>query len=160
MATLPFPPDNDALVIDGSKKLFMTATWLDWLVQLIAQFSQTARRVVAVGLASQAAAIGATGLLAAGTLQATIFRVSIATRVTQQATTSSSLTVTINTVIDGIACQISTPALVSNNRTRPETSTFLLRADSPLLLTYSTAYASVGATPMAYSIDVVVEAVQ
>jgi len=160
MPNLPPPPDRDPLITDEQRKVkyYMAPVWLDWIIQFVALLGQTARSVVLKRYTAQGASIGTTALLAVGTLSATRFRIAIAARVSQQATTSSSLVVRINTTIDGIACTMSTPALVSNDRTKPESVTWLVRADSPLLLTFDTTYASVGATPMQYELTVAVEA--
>lgn len=158
MAILSAPPDGDALILDGSKKLFMAPTWLDWFVGLVAKIALTAQKVVTKTLTDQSAAVGTTPLLAAGTISAPRFRVSVFLRITQQATTSSALSLTINTVHRGQACTMTTPVMISNNKSKPESTVFEVLADTPLLLSFFTTYASVGATPMTYDADVVVEA--
>ena len=158
MPNLPPPPD-DPIIIDGTKKLYATPVWYDWIILLVAALAQTARGVVLKKFpAGQAASIGTTALLAAGTLSAVRFRISIEVSISQQATTSSSLQVRINTTSDGVARSMLMPAITSNDRTKPESVTWLVRADSPLLLTFDTTYASVGATAMQYELTIAVEA--
>lgn len=85
------------------------------------------------------------------------YRVSYYTRITTPATTSSSLTVTIGFTDNGVAESFSGTAITLNTVLAAQTNTYLIFSDAAAPITYSTAYASVGATPMQYKLMVVLE---
>lgn len=110
-----------------------------------------------IGLTTQAASIAATSLLTRNVTQRGIFRVSYYTRVIRAATTSSELTITIAWTDGGVAQTRSGDLLNGNTTTTRQDGVWIIRADKNTAINYSTAYASVGATTMQYSLDLMVE---
>lgn len=94
------------------------------------------------------------------TVSAGFYRVSVYARRTQAATTSSSLQVDIGFTESGTSLTVTTGADATNTTTKVVTGSWVLRVDQTTTITYATTYASVGATPMQYRLDVVVEQVQ
>lgn len=109
-------------------------------------------------LTAQDAAITATAV-ATPTLAAGLYRVAYAVRVTQAATTSSTVTVTVEWTDGGIAMSQSGAAVTGNTTATQQNGTLLVRIDAGTTIRYSTAYSSVGATSMQYALDVVAEKV-
>lgn len=107
--------------------------------------------------ADQAAAIAATPIVVVGRLQSGIYRISYYTRITQAATTSSSLTIVFNWTDGGVAQQVVGAALVGNTTTTLQQDRLMVRVDRNTSITYETAYASVGATPMQYRLHIALE---
>jgi hypothetical protein len=102
----------------------------------------------------QSASIGLTSLVpqASG-----LYRVQWRFRVTTAATTSSSLQVTITTTDGTITVTQSSAAYTGNATNAPQSGIFIVRCDAGVPLQFSTTYASVGATPMQYEIEIVPE---
>jgi hypothetical protein len=101
--------------------------------------------------------ISSTTLLA-DTGSAGVFRVSWFLRITQAATTSSSVAVTVG-FTDGVALTISGTAVTGNTTTTIQQQSVIVRCDAASAITYSATYSSVGATPMQYALSVAVERV-
>lgn len=91
------------------------------------------------------------------TTQSGVYRVNYVLRVTRPATVSSALQITIGWERSGIAETKVGVNLVGNTTTTYESDTFPVKADGLTDLTYSVAYTSVGATPMLFEVDVIVE---
>ena len=92
-------------------------------------------------------------------IPAGIYRVSYYARITTPATVSSSLIVTISHTDRTIALTQSASAITGNTITTTQFGTLVLRVDRNSPVSYSTTYASVGATPMAYALDLAIEQV-
>jgi hypothetical protein len=116
------------------------------------------QRMAVVTLAAQSATIGATALLP-DTGSAGLFRVSWFLRVTQAATTSSSVAVTIGFTEGSVALTTSGAALTGNTTTTFQQGTLMLACDANSSITYAASYSSVGATSMQYGLAVIVERV-
>jgi hypothetical protein len=130
--------------------------WNSWLRFLVDAVDRSAQRVgAAVALTVQAASVGP--VTATQPLQAGLYRVSVHARVTQAATTSSSLTVAVGYVHGGVACSQAGPALTGNLTTSVQGLVFALKVDQGSTISYTATRASVGATPMQYALDVSIE---
>lgn len=135
----------------------MSSTWIQYLLGIKEDLQHTNTRLRGESLAAQSASLGSTPLplpaLAAG-----LYRVSYYARITQPATTSSSLIVTIAFTDGSVACFLAGAALATNTSASVQSGTFLIRSDAASPISYSTTYVSVGATPMQYRLDLTVEA--
>lgn len=109
-----------------------------------------------VALTAQNASISATSL-ANGTLEAGLYRATWYARITQAATVSSSLTLRINWVDGGVACNTSGTAITGNTTATVQSGVIAFRVDGASALTYQTTYASAGATAMLYALDLTLE---
>jgi len=148
----PIPLRDDPL--DDKKKL--SPIWEKWFRTLREWVNETAPRVGSVAVTGQAAAIGSTDI-AASTLRAGTYRISYYARITQAATTSSSLTVTIGWTDRGVACAYSGAAVTGNTTATTQSGSFIVVVDGGTAITYQTAYASVGGQVMTYALDIRVE---
>jgi len=104
----------------------------------------------------QSAAIGTTSI-PLPTLGIGLYRVSTYARITQAASTSSSLTVTLGWTDGTVACTYSGAAMTGNTTATMQSGSLMIRNDNLSPLTYSTAYASSGGTVMQYRLDIAVE---
>jgi len=161
MPNIASPPSQDSVIeLDDSPSrrtpFYMAKSWIIWLQQsVLLRLSAAIAITKTVVLAAQAATIATTSLqtLTSGGL----YRISYVIRVTQAATTSSSLTVTIGWVDAGVALTLVGSALTGNLTTSLQSASVVVRAAALSDLTYAVLYASVGATVMQYRIDCVVE---
>lgn len=135
---------------------FVTTPFQQWLLSLTQRIQASTGALNVVTLTGQAASIGATSF---GTLPAGLYEVTWYARITQAATTSSSLTVTMGWTESGITLAKSFPAITGNTTGTVDSGTFMVRNDSNTLINYSTTYATVGATPMQFRIDLVLRQV-
>jgi hypothetical protein len=149
------PPDNPRApdAIWG-----ITRVWNDWLLSLTTRIQQSATTLKTVSLTAQAASI-ATTAIPAGSLSAGLYRVSWYLRVTQAATTSSSLTVTISHTDGGVSASQSGSAATGNTTTTVQSGAFLVLSDQAASISYATTYASVGGTVMQYKLSITLEQV-
>lgn len=150
---LPLPLDSPVVAKDGT----MTWIWIQTLTARDQQLAVTPERVVDVSVSAQTASIGATAL-GVGT-SAAVYRLTLLARITQAATVSSSLTVAVQWTVGGVACTKTYTALTGNTTSTYLAETFPARIDANTSLTYSTTYASVGATVMQYGLEVIAERV-
>ena len=104
----------------------------------------------------QSAAIGTTSI-PLPTLETGLYRVSTYARITQAASTSSSLTVTLGWTDGTVACTSSGSAMTGNTTSTTQSLSAMIRSDSSTPLTYSAAYASSGGTAMTFRLDLAVE---
>ena len=160
----PLSTTSELIARDQQGKLTGTITsyFRQWLLALTDRIGAAAQllKVVTVPnvLAAGAAAIATT---AAWTTTATgLYRLTYVLRVTQQATVSSNLQLTLGWTRAGIALPAVFAAIVNGGPTSVQSGSVLVRADNASDLTYATAYISAGATPMTYELDVAVEAVR
>lgn len=153
--TAPFPV-RDPLA-ERSTGL-MTMPWINWFTQLVLNANAAPARLVSVTATAQNAAIGTTSF-ALGALASGLYRVSYMARITTAATTSSSLTVTVGFTNGGVTCALAGAAMTGNTTSTVQSGVFLLQIDQSTPVTYSTAYASVGATAMVYGLWLTAEQV-
>jgi len=155
---IPSFPFRERLVgLDVFAQGIVTQPWQVWLRGVTEAINATPRVQSSVTGTPTGASIGTTTLLA-DTGSAGVFRVSWFLRITQAATTSSSVAVTVG-FTDGVALTISGSAVTGNTTTTIQQQTVLVRCDANSVLTYSTTYSSVGATAMQYALSVTVERV-
>lgn len=156
MAVADFPPiPYYAPPLEGDEKP-LSRDWYLWLFALVALVQASARVVVATSLTGLSALIPATAL---NVTVAGVYRVSWTLRVTQAATVSSSLTVTIGYTDAGVVLSVAGAAVTGNTVTTVQSGSVLLRSDAASPVTFAVAYGSVGATPLLYKIDVTCEQV-
>jgi len=155
MASPPMPA-RDALTY--TNRNLITRSWQVWLRNLTTQVNDAPSRIQTVSLSAQSASIGATSIPST-TLTTGLYRVTWYTRIAVAATTSSSLTLTLNWIDDAVTMSLSGAALTGNTITTSQTGTALLAVDNASPVTYATTYVSVGATPMQYTLDLTLEVV-
>ena len=138
----------------------VTQPWIDYFTQQSGVLGSASARVKGTNLQTQAGSIAATDL-ANGSLNSGLYFLCYYLRVTQAATVSSSIDLTLNWKDRGQALTFTIPALTGNTVTKFDQSVAFLRIDGgTALVTYSTTYASVGGTPMQYSLDLALVLVQ
>lgn len=135
-----------------------TQPWVEYFNSLVLTQSASPVRIDSVSLSAQGASIAATDM-ASVPLAAGIYRVSYYVRITQAATTSSSLTVTLDWTDGGVSPSFSGAAITGNTTTTFQSETQLIAIDSVSPVRYSTTYASVGGTPMLYKLEITLEKV-
>lgn len=134
-------------------------TFLDLWTHVSARQEASAARVGSATTQPGLSAAVSTTALELGALSAGYYRVSVYVRVTTAATVSSSITPTIAHTDNGIACSQAGDALTANSVSVPKSWTFVVYADASSPISYSVAYASVGATAAVYKVTIVVEEV-
>jgi hypothetical protein len=163
MANIAAPPIQDSVIeLDQKRKepFYLAKSWILWLQQsLVTRVQASSQWLQTVTKTTQSASIGSTSI-PIGDLTAGVYRVSYYARITQAATTSSSLTVTIGWTETAVVLSVSGAAMTGNTTTTVQSGTVFLRSDKNASLTYATTYASVGATPMQYRLDVTAERIQ
>lgn len=151
---VPFARFLGSVIADRAR---VTDDWRWWFQGLKDGIDRAAQRVgSAVALTAQAATIAATAL-PTGTLAAGLYRVSWFLRITQAATTDSSVAVTIGATVDGVATSQAGEALTSNTVGAVQSGSVIVEADQASSITYAVAYSSTGATACQFALDVVVE---
>jgi len=133
----------------------VTLAWNKFFVNLNDQVAAAATVLATTSLTGQAASIGATAL-DLGSVSAGLYRVTYYTRITQAATTSSSLTVSFAWT-DTASMSTSFAAITGNSITTFQSDSLMVYIDNASPITYSTTYASTGATPMQYSLRITTE---
>lgn len=154
-------PVRDEIAVPEPKtgRLLLPRVWIDWFTALTIQVERNPERLQTVELEQQGSSIGTTPI-PLDVLSEGLYRLTYYLRITRAATTSSSLSVTFGWTDGAVSCAFSTPAAVTGNTTNTvRGDTILVRSDQAAPLTYATTYASVGATSMQYSLDIVVEQV-
>lgn len=137
----------------------ITLPWIQYFQAQSDTFSQAPiKTTTPVSLSNQSASIGSTPIPTAS-LASGLYRVSYAARVSQSATTSSSLTVTISWTASGVTQAQSGAAMTGNTTATFQSHSYLILIDQASPVTYYTTYASVGATPMKYELSVVLESI-
>lgn len=150
-ASAPFPV-NDAIVKEGS--LQPTKPFIEWVTALTTDVDASSARITTKTVTAQAASIASTPF-AVGALSPGLYRVEFYARITQAATTSSSLTVTFSWVEGAVSCSKTFPALTGNTTATVDGNGALIRIDQASPVSYATTYASVGGTVMQYRADFV-----
>lgn len=152
---LPQPPFTTWL-LEGK---VASKPWGDWFTTIWNAINATTRQLGLVTAIAQQASIGATAI-PAPTLTTGRYRVRWYTRVTQAASVSSSLQVTVGWTDGGVAQSASGASLTGNTTTTYESGgVSLFTADTATTVTYAAAYGSVGGTPMQFALTVALEAV-
>jgi hypothetical protein len=147
----PLQPDTPIVNADRT----ISAEFYRYLsATILARLQAAAYTSKTVTLANQAAAIGATALSSGA---AGRYRVSWIVRMTQAATTSSSFTLTIANTDGAVNVSQAGAAVTGNTTTTVQSGAFIVRADAGTAVTYAIAYASVGATPMTYTVSLTIE---
>lgn len=138
----------------------ITDPWADWFTRLAGTVNVGASRLGSVSLSGQGASLAATDF-SGGTLNAGLYRVSYYAQITQAASVSSSLTVTLTYTAAGVSQSEAFTAITGNTTSTHSAvpNSFFFYADgSPVK--YATTYASVGAPAMAYFLYLTLESVQ
>ena len=145
----------------------VSSPWFEYFLQMQdrAEKSPYAIGTLFDMLTGQTAAIAATSLTISTPTGLTtklskgLYRVSTYVRITQAASTSSSLTVTLGWTDGTVACTSSGSAVTGNTTATTGSQSVMIRSDADGSVTYATAYSSSGATAMQYRLDVVLEQV-
>lgn len=149
-------PVHDAIV---DKQGRPTQVFIDVYTDLTKDVDASPARLgTAVNKTGQTAALGVTPFNV-GTLAGGLYRVSTNLRITQQATTSGSVGVNITCTKNGQTFTV-TGATLGNTNGASRSDAVLVSIDGATPISYSTAYASVGAQPLKYDLDLVLEQVQ
>lgn len=152
MAKLPpFPLRN---VVTEPTRL-LSSLWRDWFTALRDLLNTAPARVFSTHLTAQNTSLTTTTALTVP--ETGIYRLSYTARITQAATVSSSLQLTLSWTDTGVACSQAGAAMTGNTTTTQQSGQIVVYADAATAITYSTAYVSAGATSMAYALAVVVE---
>lgn len=126
--------------------------WLTWFRDLRQEVDSNPSRIDTVSLENQSASIGTTAI-PTSSLVAGLYLVMAFTRVTTAATTSSSLQVDITATDDSVSYTQTGTAITGNTTSTTGRDFFFLSVDGASPVSYSTTYASVGATSMVYKLD-------
>lgn len=151
VSVAPAPIRDDVLSAKESKKLSLT--WIQWITGIYTALKAAVRNIGSVSVEAQSASISVTDI-DTPTLSQGLYQVTYTARITQAATSSSSLTVTLAWTDGGVACSQSGVALTGNTTSTQQSGFLLIQADSGSVVRYSTTYASTGAQPMLYQLAV------
>lgn len=154
-------PVRDAIAVPDpeTERLLLPRVWVDWFAALTLRTETNPQRLQTVELSQQSTSLGTTAI-PLKVLTKGLYRLSYYVRITRAASTSSSVTVTLSWTDGSISCAFSTPTAITGNTTSTVRGDIILvRCDQASPITYATTYASVGATTMQYSLDIVVEQV-
>ena len=148
-------PANDPKGKPNKNPGYLTNSWIKYFQSQTDTFSTAPVTLgTPVQLTAQSASVGATAF-PVGSLSTGLYYVDYYARITTAATTSSSLTVTIGWT-DGTYTQSgSGTAMTGNTTATNQSGRLMVNIDGATSITYSTAYVSVGATPMAYMLSLV-----
>ena len=151
-----FPAEEQALDQRGLFRL----PFLTWFRNLRSTLDEAPQKVTdgVVDRTGLGAAISTTAIPTAS-LDAGLYRVTYAARISQAATTSSSLTVTISWTRSSVAMSFPGAAMTGNATTTFQSETKMIKIDAASPVSYATAYSSTGATAMQYELAVVLERV-
>jgi hypothetical protein len=154
--TAPFPTKDP--LVNPNRKFVATQELIDWATNLAGDVDASPARLKTVPLTQQSASIGTT-TIPTGALGGGLYRVSWYARITTPGSVSSSLTITIGWT-EGVTLSASGAAMTGNTTGTVQSGSMLIRIDGSSPITYSTVYASAGATAMQYRLDVVLEQVE
>ena len=136
----------------------LTAPWLDYFTAQSNLISQMPARIQTVSVAQQSASIGATDM-SNGSLSAGLYLIQYYARITQAATTSSSLEVVFDWTDGGVTPVYTGAAMTGNTTSTFQSGSLMVEVDALSPIRYSTIYASVGGTVMEYKLVVVLSEV-
>lgn len=143
---------------DGKPGDLLSSDWylsLSGLVERVNLSGQVVSNPIP-SLAGQSGSISPTQF-PIGAVTSGVYRLSWYARITQAATTSSSLTVSFGWTQNGVGLPGSGAALTANATTATQSGNAVVRSDAATTLTYSTTYVSVGATSMQYALTIFAE---
>ena len=149
-------PARDSIVDRAGRATLVLIQWATSLKTFVDAATQLVKAITP--LTDQSASLPVTSI-PSGSLPAGLYRVSYYARITQAASVSSSLTVTIAWTESAIALTLSGAAMTGNTTTTVQSGSAVIRIDAPGPVSYSTTYASAGGTPMKYRLDVTLERV-
>jgi hypothetical protein len=162
--TAPFPyetPVSPETTDRGTGKKtrspYFSQEIVDWFLGLQQRADATAQRLGSLTLTAQAASIPTTPVPMPALTEG-LYRVTVYVRITQAGTISSSLTVTVTGTDGGVSCPQSAAAVTANTTATVQGTTFIVRSDASVPISYATTYATAGATAMQYRLDLRVEA--
>lgn len=156
-------PQNEPIAVgkdnqDRPLKLKASVSWLDWWLNQEKLINAMPTVVVhRFSVTGQLAAVATTPFALGVGTQAARYRVNYVLALEQQATTSSSVGVSMGYILDGIARLEARTPLTSNNLAAIQSGSFICDPDTGVL-TWSTTYGSVGGTPMRYALAWSIEA--
>lgn len=150
------PPLNDRIV---DPKGWLTDLWRQWFGRMPATLAAIPSVLNVVSLSEQAASITATDFAGTSLLEGR-YRLSYHARISQAGTVSSSLTVALGWTEGGVAQAYTGAAMTGNTTATNQSGSVIIRGDADGAVTYTTTYASVGATAMEYSLDLVLEKIK
>lgn len=136
----------------------ITRQWDALMREILAGLVAASTVIGSTILTAQAATITPTAVLTPP-LVAGLYRLSYYVRVTQAATTSSSVQVTLGWTDGGVSLTSSGAALTGNTTSTFQQNAVLAHVDADSAITYAASYASSGATPMMFQLSVLVESV-
>jgi hypothetical protein len=148
---------SDERLID--RNALMTFKWLQYFNAQGNRIALSAERLNTQSPSAAAplsASIGLTPFTPVS-LAAGLYRVQYLAHITQAATTSSSLEVSVGWTRGGVSRSFLGPAMTGNTADEFQTDSYLIRVDNATPMTFETIYASAGATPMTYEIDLLLE---
>jgi len=152
MAPISNVPFRSALANIAAGLALVTPDWRRWLQEVKDGIDAAARRVgVAVGLADQSTSVS--GTVDTPTLAAGLYRVSWLLEVTQAATTSSSVQLTVITTSGGVVTTQTGDALTANTVGAALSGVFVVSVDAGTPISYTLTYVSVGATALEYGLS-------
>lgn len=160
MSLIAPPPLNNSIIETDETKpsrrdpFYVAKGWIAWLQNSLVPRVQNAPQLLkAVSLTNKSASIGATAL-PLGIIPAGRYRIDYFIKVSQAATVSSSLTVTLGFSVDGTACTQTAAAVTGNTIATTQSGSIFIRIQSNSAITYAVLYASVGGTPMKFTFDI------
>ena len=163
--TAPIPSDSSLietqLDIRSGREVptgIISSVWYEYFLQAQDRLNAGADTLTTVfdSVINQSAAIPTTSIPLT-TLSVGLYRVSTYARITQAASTSSSLTVTLGWTDGTVACTSSGSAVTGNTTATTGRQSVMIRSDADGSVTYATAYSSSGGTVMQYRLDIAVE---
>lgn len=159
IAPLPTNAPLEQLGPDGKTTGYLSSDWYLSLFAMIQrlQFSPQVITQPILTLTSQGGSIAPTAL-SIGSAPTGKYRLTWYTRISQAATTSSTLTIGFSwTDPDGSALSGAGAALTTNTTASVQSGTTTVWAKGDVPLSYFTTYGSVGGTPMLYSLVILAE---
>jgi len=136
----------------------ISSSWVSYFNDLGVSAQAAPSRIGSVSYSDQIASRSATDISDGG-LSGGLYRLSYYARITQAASTSSSLTVLLDWTDGGATPSYSGAAMTGNTVTTVQSGSILIQVDPTSPVRYSATYVSVGATVMKYSLHVVLEKV-
>jgi len=154
MALIP-PVPMSSPIFDKTTHWF-TRDIVRFLDTLRSVMSAAAQVIASVSLTSQSATIATTDV-PTSPLTEGLYRVTYSLRITQAATTSSSAQLTLGWTSNSVSSSQTFAAVTGNTTATQQSDTITVFSDAGTPITYAVVYASVGATPMLYSFNVLIE---
>ena len=158
-APAPYSDPIAITKIDGQEhRGFMPSSWVRYFTDLVNRTSQSFQRLASVTKTGQSASISASSV-PIGSVTAGLWQVSYYVRVTQAATTSSSIQVSMTWTDGGTVVTHTGTALTGNTTATHEEWVGQFYVDAATVISYATTYASSGATAMKYQLLITAAAV-